>query len=106
MDQSSADTSLSDDVYQQVVNLLELVKTSSTKTPEAMALFMDELSSVINQGIIDSKVEVRRGAVCIVILPFGVIKSVYQPIHIHTNPRGIKVAICNYQTDCLFLLVV
>ena len=50
---------LSDDVYRQIVNLLELVKTSTAKSPEAGALFMDELSSVINQGTIYPKVEVR-----------------------------------------------
>ena len=60
MDHSSTDSpaSLSDDIYHQVVSLLELVKTSCAKTPQAMALFMDELSAVISQGSIDARVEV------------------------------------------------
>ncbi|KAL4226050.1 Fanconi anemia group D2 protein [Mactra antiquata] len=48
---------MSDDLYKQVISLLTLVKTSSCKSPEAYALFMDELSTVIGQGKIQQKVE-------------------------------------------------
>ena len=63
IDQSSLE-SLSDDIYQQVVSLLELVKTSCSKSPEAMALFMDEMASVVQKGIIDPKVEVCISLIC------------------------------------------
>ncbi|XP_021343216.1 Fanconi anemia group D2 protein-like [Mizuhopecten yessoensis] len=48
---------LSDDLYKQVVSLLQMVKTSSSRTPEVAALFMDELAAVIRRGQMDSKVE-------------------------------------------------
>ena len=57
--QSSAELlSMPQDAYKQVVNLLQLVRASTNGSPEAAALFMDELSSVVTRGIIDAKVEV------------------------------------------------
>ena len=49
---------LTDSLYKQVINLLQLVKTSSSRMSEAAALFMDELANVVGQGHLDSKVEV------------------------------------------------
>ncbi|XP_060605548.1 Fanconi anemia group D2 protein-like [Ruditapes philippinarum] len=48
---------LSPDLYKQVTSLLTLVRSSSSKSPEAFALFMDELSTIIAQGKLQSKVE-------------------------------------------------
>ncbi|XP_078340386.1 Fanconi anemia group D2 protein-like [Crassostrea virginica] len=48
---------LTDSLYKQVINLLQLVKTSSSRMSEAAALFMDELANVVGQGHLDSKVE-------------------------------------------------
>lgn len=48
---------LTDSLYKQVINLLQLVKTSSSKMSEAAALFMDELANVVGKGHLDSKVE-------------------------------------------------
>ena len=42
-----------------MVGLLQLVKTSCSKSSEALALYMDELSSVIRSGCLDAKVEVK-----------------------------------------------
>lgn len=64
---------LSGDVYRQIISLLQLVKTSVAKSPEATALFMDELSSVIATGHLDSKVEVS-GA----LIPLMRNKGIYQ----------------------------
>lgn len=50
---------LGEDRYKQVTSLLILVRSSSSKSPEAYALFMDELSSIIAQGKLVSKVEVN-----------------------------------------------
>ena len=49
---------LTDGMYKQVISLLQLVRTSSGKLPEVSALFMDELSSVVEKGHLDAKVEV------------------------------------------------
>lgn len=49
---------LTDSLYKQVINLLQLVKTSSSRMSEAAALFMDELANVVGKGHLDSKVEV------------------------------------------------
>ena len=49
---------LTDSLYKQVINLLQLVKTSSSRMSEAAALFMDELANVVGQGHLNSKVEV------------------------------------------------
>lgn len=48
---------LTDSLYKQVINLLQLVKTSSSRMSEAAALFMDELANVVGKGHLDSKVE-------------------------------------------------
>lgn len=45
-------------MYKQVTSLLLLVRSSSSKSPEAYALFMDELSFIVAQGKLVSKVEV------------------------------------------------
>ena len=52
-------SSLPDDVYQQVINLLTLVKSTCGRSPIASAMFMEELSAVIHDGVIHGKVEVR-----------------------------------------------
>ena len=49
---------LTDSLYKQVINLLQLVKTSSSRMSEAAALFMAELANVVGQCHLDSKVEV------------------------------------------------
>jgi len=51
--------SLSNEAYQQVINLLQLVKTSCGRSPIASAMFMEELASAIQDGIVHSKVEVN-----------------------------------------------
>ncbi|XP_052781994.1 Fanconi anemia group D2 protein-like isoform X2 [Mya arenaria] len=45
------------DLYKQVTTLLTLVKSSSGRSPEAFALFMDELAAVVAQGKLNRKVE-------------------------------------------------
>lgn len=52
-------SSLSDDVYQQTISLLQQVKTSCIRSPAAGALFMEELAIAIRQGDIHEKVEVE-----------------------------------------------
>ena len=61
MDESSVTSGpvITDEVYNQVISLLQLVRLSSGHWPEAAALFMDELSQVIHQGCIHPRVEVR-----------------------------------------------
>ena len=49
---------LSDDLFKQVTSLLQLVRSSSAKSSEAYALFMDELSAVVSKGQLNPKVEV------------------------------------------------
>jgi hypothetical protein len=56
-------SAISNSSYKQVVNLLKLVQTSSSQSPEAAALFMDELSAVISKGALDTKVEVETQCV-------------------------------------------
>ncbi|KAK3612016.1 hypothetical protein CHS0354_021690 [Potamilus streckersoni] len=51
------ESSMREDQYRQIVNLLQLVKTSSSQTPEAASLFLDELSSVIMKGQLHAKIE-------------------------------------------------
>ncbi|XP_062592830.1 Fanconi anemia group D2 protein-like, partial [Saccostrea cucullata] len=48
---------MTESLYKQVINLLQLVKTSSSRMSEAAALFMDELANVVGKGHLDSKVE-------------------------------------------------
>ncbi|XP_072026579.1 Fanconi anemia group D2 protein-like [Amphiura filiformis] len=45
------------DSYRQVTNLLDDVKNSSNKMPEAMALFFDELATIIEKRQLNSKIE-------------------------------------------------
>lgn len=54
---SNSEDEISDDLYQQVTSLLMLVCTSSLKSPEAYALFMDELSAIVAKKKLQSKVE-------------------------------------------------
>jgi len=51
-------STLPDDVYHQVINLLQLVKSTCGRSPIASAMFMEELAAVIHGGAIHSKVEV------------------------------------------------
>ncbi|XP_046358167.2 Fanconi anemia group D2 protein-like [Haliotis rufescens] len=51
-----SESTISDDKLKEVVHLLQLVRTSSTGSPEATCLFLDELSSVISKGNVDPKV--------------------------------------------------
>ncbi|KAL5014959.1 hypothetical protein ScPMuIL_009229, partial [Solemya velum] len=48
---------LSEDMYKQVISLLQLVRASVRVMPEAACLFMDELSSVVASGQLHSRVE-------------------------------------------------
>jgi len=45
-------------MYNQVISLLELIKTSCSHSSEAAALFMDELAMVVYSGKLDGKTEV------------------------------------------------
>lgn len=47
-----------DEALKQAKVLLDQVQESTVHTPSAMALFLDELSSVINKDMITKKVEV------------------------------------------------
>ncbi|XP_063282530.1 Fanconi anemia group D2 protein [Pelobates fuscus] len=47
---------LNTDVFRQVTALLDLVRTCSEKTPEASALYYDELASLIQKGNLDQQV--------------------------------------------------
>ncbi|XP_061195193.1 Fanconi anemia group D2 protein-like [Saccostrea echinata] len=48
---------MTESLYKQVINLLKLVKTSSSRMSEATALFLDELANVVGNGHLDAKVE-------------------------------------------------
>ena len=52
------DSGITEETYKQAINLLQLVKTSCSRSSEASALFMDELATVIKNGDLDPKVEV------------------------------------------------
>jgi len=56
---SDVDIDLSDEVYEQAINLLQLVKTSCSRSSLASALFMEELAIAIREGIIHQKIEVQ-----------------------------------------------
>jgi hypothetical protein len=50
---------MNDEAYTQVINLLKLAQASCAKMPEAYALFLDELSLIMqDEGSLDPKVEV------------------------------------------------
>jgi len=51
-------SSLPNETYQQVTNLLQLVKSTCGRSPIASAMFMEELAAAIHDGLIHSKVEV------------------------------------------------
>ena len=59
--EASTQPELSDELFKQVTSLLQLVRSSSTKSSEAYALFMDELSAVVSKGQLNNKVEVDFG---------------------------------------------
>lgn len=50
--------SLSDETYQQVISLLKLVQVSCLRNPEATALYLDEMASLIHSGHLHPKIEV------------------------------------------------
>lgn len=54
------EASLPESVYQQSVSLLQLAKTSCSRSPESLALFMEELAVIIREGNVHSKVEVSQ----------------------------------------------
>ena len=56
--EASTQPELSDELFKQVTSLLQLVRSSSAKSSEAYALFMDELSAVVSKGQLNNKVEV------------------------------------------------
>ncbi|KAJ1109394.1 hypothetical protein NDU88_006755 [Pleurodeles waltl] len=49
-------TQLSNETYRQVTALLELVRTCSEQSPEAAALYYDELASLVQTGSLDHQV--------------------------------------------------
>ncbi|XP_022805734.1 Fanconi anemia group D2 protein-like [Stylophora pistillata] len=55
--QSQPRTTLSNDVYKQICSMLEMIRNSTNQTPEAAALFYDELARIIQLGGIDPKIE-------------------------------------------------
>ncbi|XP_048586773.1 Fanconi anemia group D2 protein isoform X2 [Nematostella vectensis] len=55
--QSQPQTSLTNDVYRQVINLLDMVRSSVSRDPMAAALFYDELSRIVAQDDVDAKVK-------------------------------------------------
>ncbi|KXJ25634.1 Fanconi anemia group D2 protein [Exaiptasia diaphana] len=50
-------STISNDLYKQIVHLLEMVRASVNRVPEAAALFYDELTRVIEQGDVDRKIK-------------------------------------------------
>ena len=52
-------SSLPTEAYQQVINLLQLVRSTCGRSPIASAMFMEELASAIRDGVIHTKVEVK-----------------------------------------------
>jgi len=69
---------LREDVYQQAINLLQLVKSTCGRSPIASAMFMEELAAAIHDGAIHSKVEVRY----------------YTVLHMHTLSRTTWSKVC------------
>ena len=47
------------DSYRQVTSLLDDVRNSSNRMPEAMALFFDELATIVQKRQLNSRIEVR-----------------------------------------------
>ncbi|XP_029455471.1 Fanconi anemia group D2 protein isoform X2 [Rhinatrema bivittatum] len=54
--QQSQRVLLSSEVYRQVTALLELVRSCSEQSPEAAALYYDELASLVHKGSLDQQV--------------------------------------------------
>ncbi|XP_041347848.1 LOW QUALITY PROTEIN: Fanconi anemia group D2 protein-like [Gigantopelta aegis] len=54
---NQSDETLPSDLSKQVISLLQLVRTSSSRMPVAAALFMDELSAIVGLGQKESEVE-------------------------------------------------
>lgn len=52
--------SLSQDVFKQILGLLDLVKSSCGQAPEAAALFFDELANIVQKGDLHPKILVRQ----------------------------------------------
>jgi len=52
-------STLPNETYQQVIDLLQLVKSTCGRSPIASAMSMEELAAAIHGGTIHSKVEVR-----------------------------------------------
>ena len=71
-------STLREDVYQQAINLLQLVKSTCGRSPIASAMFMEELAAAIHDGAIHSKVEVRY----------------YTVLHMHTLSRTTWSKVC------------
>ncbi|XP_064631858.1 Fanconi anemia group D2 protein-like [Lineus longissimus] len=59
IDESDADgeQSINEEAYTQVINLLKLAQASCAKMPEVHALFLDELSLIMQEGSLNPKVE-------------------------------------------------
>jgi len=55
--ESQQATTLSNDVYKQIISMLDMVRNSVSQAPEAAALFYDELARIIQLGGIDPKIE-------------------------------------------------
>lgn len=55
--ESQRKSTLSSEVYKQVISMLDLIRNRISQAPEAAALFYDELSRVIQLGGIDPKIE-------------------------------------------------
>lgn len=73
MSSQTAVEPITDEQFKQVVGLLQLVRTSCSRMPEASALFMDELCNVISNGQLDPKVEVSA---CMLSLRVMIVVSV------------------------------
>ena len=58
--QTTIESDLSDEVYKQITQLLKLVKSSASGSPEAISLYLDEVSMIVHQGLVHPKVEVSN----------------------------------------------
>ncbi|XP_070557572.1 Fanconi anemia group D2 protein-like isoform X2 [Ptychodera flava] len=57
LSESLTTSSIENNNYKQVISLLELVRSSSSKMPESSALFFDELAAIVQKGEMDPKVQ-------------------------------------------------
>lgn len=53
-----AESRLPETSYQQSVSLLQLAKNSCGRSPDSLALFLEELAAIVREGSVHSKVEV------------------------------------------------